>query len=113
MSLSAFFKEQDGDAPSGGGDETGGADDTEEVDEELPLLTTRQSELLLLSRDVRVALRDPRLEEQLRHIDSAPTREGALRRLEQALNDPDFDQFSQTVLREIGLHGEGEPPRAP
>ena len=111
VSLSAFYKQQGGGAPSGG-DEPGGADGTED-DEEMPVLTERQAELLVLSRDVRVQLRDPRLQELLRHIDSASTREGALRRLEQALDDPDFEEFSRTTLREIGLLGEEEPPRAP
>ena len=43
-----------------------------------------------------------RLQEQLRHIDSAPTREGALRRLELALDDADFEQFTRTILTVIG-----------
>ena len=47
-------------------------------------------------------LKDGRLQETLRHIDSAPTREAALRRLEKALAHEDFDGFTRTALREIG-----------
>jgi len=37
-----------------------------------------------------------------RHIDGAESRELALKRLEQALADDDFQQFSEHVLRAIG-----------
>ena len=54
-------------------------------------------------------MRDPRLEEILRHIDSAPTREGALRRLEGALKaDPDFEAFALQALRVIGHEPSGD-----
>jgi hypothetical protein len=37
-----------------------------------------------------------------RHIDGADSRELALKRLEQALDDTDFSGFSEHVLRAIG-----------
>ena len=68
----------------------------------MPLLSARQAEMLVASSDVRAALADPRLQAELRHIDSAPTREGALRRLSRALAQPDFERFTRTALHEIG-----------
>ena len=56
------------------------------------------------SSELLAAVRDPRLQQLLRHVDSAPTREGALRRLESALKqDPDFEQFALAALRVIGV----------
>ena len=72
-------------------------------DEDMPLLSAQQAAQLINSSEVRAALRDERLQGVLRHIDSASTREGALRRLEAALGtDPDFEQFTLSALREIG-----------
>ena len=106
LSLSAFFSQQG----SGHGGHVAGraaAEEEDEVaqgdeDEDLPQLSSRQATTLVASRDVRAALQDARTAELLRHIDSAPTREGALRRLEKALNDGPFEQLTRTVLREIG-----------
>ena len=113
MSLIAYFKQQ----------QRGGAEDDDDYahrpgvvepavdeNEELPQLSARQAELLVASRDVRHAIADPRLQELLRRIDSAPTREGALRRLEHALGDADFEAFTRTALREIGARGPEEGP---
>ena len=112
VSLIAYFKEQLGQPVSRRDDDGDARDDENADDEELPQLSARQADMLTASGDVRAALRDPRLQEVLRHIDSAPTREGALRRLEAALVDPDFEHFTQTALREIGIVHEGLPPDA-
>jgi hypothetical protein len=56
---------------------------------------------------VRQALREPRLQELLRHIDSAGTREAALQRLELALEDPEFEAFSLQALQTIGWTSSG------
>ena len=68
----------------------------------MPLLSAGQAASLTNSGEVRRALRDPRLQSTLRHIDGAGTREAALKRLETALEDPQFESFSLTALREIG-----------
>ena len=109
VSLSAFFKQQGG---SGGGGSSNGwheadghgtAAAEEPEDEDLPQLSARQAQMLVESSEIRSALKDPRLQEHLRFIDSAPTREGALKRLERALGaDADFDAFTRTALKEIG-----------
>ena len=108
VSLSAFFKQQGG--SGGGGSSNGwheadgnGAAAEEPEDEDLPQLSARQAQMLVESSEIRSALKDPRLQEHLRFIDSAPTREGALKRLERALGaDADFDAFTRTALKEIG-----------
>jgi hypothetical protein len=114
VSLSSFFRR----SQAGGElldevvEEEGGGED----DEDAPLLSANQAAKLMESRDICEAIRDPRLQEVLRHVDSAPTREGALRRLELALEDPEFESFSMAALREIGWAtaiGNGEPPRPP
>ena len=66
----------------------------------------------LPSDDVRRALCDARLEALLREIDSCPSRERALRRLEEALADPDFEAFTELVLKAVGYErdGGGEAP---
>ena len=45
-----------------------------------------------------------------RHIDGADSRELALKRLEQALDDADFFGFSEQMLRAIG-HYTAPPPK--
>ena len=114
MSLISFFKQQARQAAGLGSGEA--ADEAEggtaeADDEDLPVLTSMQAERLLASPEVRAAMRDPRLEAQLRHIDSAATREGALRRLERALLDADFELFTRTALREIGVTAAAEGER--
>ena len=61
---------------------------------------------------MRRALCDARLEALLREIDSCPSRERALRRLEEALADPDFEAFTELVLKAVGYErdGGGEAP---
>ena len=36
------------------------------------------------------------------HIDGAPTREAALKRLDASLAEHDFERFAETALREVG-----------
>lgn len=110
VSLSAYFKRQRGESTCPGEDDYQGDGAAADDDEDLPQLSARQADMLVASREVRAALRDPRLQETLRHVDSAPTREGALRRLETALADTDFEQFTRTALREIRATGHDEPP---
>ena len=43
------------------------------------------------------------MREALRHIDCAPSRDAALRRLEVALGDRDFELFAHTILCEAGV----------
>ena len=76
-----------------------GAAEAIDPDEELPQLSNRQAQMLVESREVRAAIKDARLQELLRHIDSAPTREGALRRLERALADEEFEQKKAAQLK--------------
>lgn len=103
VSLSSFFKQQQ-QQPAAAGAMDYAADDCAEAeqDDDMPVLSSAQAAQLLAATDVQAAVRDPRLQEQLRHIDSAPTREGALRRLERSLLDADFDAFTRTALRAIG-----------
>ena len=99
VSLNAYFKQQAGTAPL----RLGEADIGAAGDEDAPLLSAMQLGALAASQEVRAAIRDPKLQAVLRHVDNAPTRELALRRLEGALKaDPDFEQFATTALRTIG-----------
>ena len=112
ISLSAYFRRTAGGAapaPAAAADEAG-ADDGEEDEE--ALLRPEQLERLSANDDVRRALCDARLEALLREIDSCPSRERALRRLEEALADPDFEAFTELVLRAVGYErdGGGEAP---
>jgi hypothetical protein len=107
VSLSSFFRERVGGGPPSHRSRGGGGDaaeaDAAVGDDDFPLLSSRQLEQLGTSSELRAACRDPRLQELLRHVDSAPTREGALKRLEGALqSDPDFEQFALAALRVIG-----------
>ena len=112
ISLSAYFRRTAGGAaaaPAAAADEAG-ADDGEEDEE--ALLRPDQLERLSANDEVRRALCDARLEALLREIDSCPSRERALRRLEEALADPDFEAFTELVLRAVGYErdGGGEAP---
>ena len=99
VSLSAFWKSREGGATPA---EAAPAEQWA-LDEDAPILSASQSAALSGSSEMRAALRVPRLQEALRHIDSAGTREAALARLELALeNDPDFEAFSLQALRTIG-----------
>jgi hypothetical protein len=77
------------------------------ADENAPILSTSQAAALTSDNAVRQALREPRLQELLRHIDSAGTREAALQRLELALEDPEFEAFSLQALQTIGWTSSG------
>ena len=118
VSLSRFFRQSGGGGPSASATNDENENDRalpdEEDDDSMPVLHSRQADALMASAPIRSAIKDPRLEQVLRHIDSAPTREGALRRLERALVDPDFEQFTLTALREIGHiapHEEAQSPQ--
>ena len=100
VSLMSFFKRA-----RGGGEEAtadGEIEENGEEDADAPLLSAAQAAMLMESSEVRSALKDQRLQVVLRHVDSAGTREVALRRLEEALEDPNFEEFSLTTLRAIG-----------
>ena len=104
LSLSAFFRARAG-APQPRLAKDGGAEDADvaDADEDMPVLNARQLGVLESSEELQAAMRDPRLQQLLRHIDGAPTREGALRRLDATLKaDPDFEQFALATLRVIG-----------
>ena len=112
ISLSAYFRRTAGGAapaPAATADEAG-AEDGEEDEE--ALLRPDQLERLSANDEVRRALCDARLEALLREIDSCPSRERALRRLEEALADPDFEAFTELVLKAVGYErdGGGEAP---
>lgn len=98
-SLSTFFGRS---SSAGSTEPLANAGEADDADDAAPILSADQASSLTASVPVRAALRDPRLQEVLRHIDSAETRDAALRRLEVALKDPDFEQFSVAALREIG-----------
>ena len=104
LSLSAFFRDRvNGEARAGRAhvpdDDAAG----EATGDDFSVLSARQLDALGASSELQAAIRDPRLEEVLRHVDSAPTREGALRRLEIALKaDPAFEAFALQALRVIG-----------
>jgi len=99
VSLSTFFGRS---SSAGSTEPLANAGEADDADDAAPILSADQASSLTASVPVRAALRDPRLQEVLRHIDSAETRDAALRRLEVALKDPDFEQFSVAALREIG-----------
>ena len=67
------------------------------------MVSEEQAERLRCSEPVRAAMRDPRLQQLVRSIDGADSREAALRRLEAALVDTDFVAFKDDVCRAIGL----------
>jgi hypothetical protein len=104
VSLSTFFQTRSGDKSAARGHESNQleGDSVPDEDEDLSTLSAAQAEALCASASIRAALRDPRLQEVLRHVDSAPTREGALHRLERALGDPEFEVFALAALRQIG-----------
>lgn len=109
LSLSAFFSARVGGRKSHPVGQHDAADDGPALVDDFPVLSSRQLDALSASGELRAAVRDPRLEEILRHIDSAPTREGALRRLEGALKaDPDFEAFALQALRVIGHEPSGD-----
>jgi len=100
VSLMSFWKQRTGQAPATA--DPGDTVQEPEVDEDLPILSASQAAALSSSADVRAALRSTRLAEALRHVDSAGTREAALRRLELALEDPEFEALSLKALETIG-----------
>ena len=99
VSLLAFWKAREPGGRPPKSDENAPAAGT---DENAPILSTSQAAALTSDNAVRQALREPRLQELLRHIDSAGTREAALQRLELALEDPEFEAFSLQALQTIG-----------
>ena len=109
VSLSAFFAADGAKPAAAPPGESAGAAEPEDEDE--LKLTAEQAACLTASAAVRAAVRDPRLQEVLRHIDGAASRETALRRLEEVLGrDADFEEFAATALREIGHRAaEAEP----
>ena len=80
-----------------------GAEPPPTTDDDDIVLSAEQRAALLADKAVGVAMRDGRLSCLLREIDSAPSREIALARLDGALNaDEHFDEFARDVLRAVG-----------
>eukprot|EP00967_Tisochrysis_lutea_P063161 scaffold81389_cov30-Tisochrysis_lutea.AAC.8 len=105
MSLSSFFKRARATGDVDGvvqEKESVFADPTADAEEDESLLTEAQVAAVHSSEAVKSALHSHQLRRILRQIDGADTRESALRRLEAALEEPDFNAFTRTVLREIG-----------
>jgi len=103
ISLSAFFRVNSGGSVTARGAASEQVAEAEEDEDELRLSEAQVAQL----RDsmlVKLAMRSRRLRELVRHIDGSESRELALRRLEDALKDEEFNQFTEDVLAEIG-HG--------
>ncbi|KNC55908.1 uncharacterized protein AMSG_11374 [Thecamonas trahens ATCC 50062] len=68
----------------------------DEEEESLPKLTPELWSAVIASDALTSQVSDPRLQELIRSIDSAPDREAALNAT--ARNDPDFAAFIDTLL---------------
>jgi hypothetical protein len=103
VSLLSFFQRTRGDAPELRL-EAGALPvaDPGNGDEDESVLTDSQVAAVRASAAVKSALHSRELRSILRRIDGADTRELALRRLEGALLNPDFNSFTRNVLRDLG-----------
>ncbi|KAL1522649.1 hypothetical protein AB1Y20_017627 [Prymnesium parvum] len=75
----------------------------EEEEEDDSKLTAAQAEKLCASPQVFAALANQRLQNLVREIDRTSSREMALRRLETALEDREFENFTRIVLEHAGI----------
>mmetsp|Transcript_25303 Transcript_25303/g.52908 ORF Transcript_25303/g.52908 Transcript_25303/m.52908 type:complete len:428 (+) Transcript_25303:145-1428(+) len=96
VSLSSYFRGSGADVAEAQRGESGEAQDEDET-----ALTESQARTLRASALVRLVMRNKRLSQMVRAIDGSETRELALRRLERALLDEEFSQFTQELLAEI------------
>merc|ERR1712228_446742 len=97
VSLSAFFKKNDFARSS-----EEAYFDAEEPDDDQTMLSEAQLSRLHASPLVRTGLSSKHLRDLIRHIDGDSSRELALRRLELALADEEFTQFTRDLLVDIG-----------
>lgn len=113
VSLSSFFNQ------SGRGSQRSLSEE-EAGREGLPLAKEEEEELLSKAEEEELrgsqpldqigALNQSRLLEQMRYIDGASSREIALHRLEAALTDEEFHNFSEGLLHTIGRRPKEPPP---